>query len=67
MVVLGGWRFLMREVTLQHDPGKLCELLPAPFLSVTVSEVQGYLAHKKTPNPLGLSVSDGERGGDNSK
>ena len=36
----------------ESAPKKVPPLLPSPLSSVHI-DMQGYLAHKKTPNPLG--------------
>ena len=61
MVVLGGLKFLMSEVPLYcfpraekiHLMGKDKLSCTRGALSTLMTTLQGFLAHKKTPNPLG--------------
>ena len=50
-----GGMFLVSEVPLYvHDDVNCREHVPAqPELVLSSDDVQGYLAHKKTPTPLG--------------
>ena len=55
MVVLRGWQFLMSEVPLYGAASHAA--LPRRVLASLehVVAVQGYLAHKKQPPPLGTT------------